>query len=363
MKNYFYIADFSLPNKSAYSIHVLKICDAFNELNKKKITLLIPHIQSGYSFKKIQRDYLLKFSPFIKSFYSKKIKLNFIKRIFLALNIYFFLKNKKKKFIISRSIITSLILAVLNIKNISDIHTQLTGITKIFFKFSKISFINKNLKFIFINERLRKMYNIEKNKSVILYDAVDYRDFKPTKKIKYKKTCFYSGSFAQGKGVEIISKVAKILPEYKFHLYGNTDTLIKLKILKQKNIIFKGFLNYSKLVKVINNYKVLLMPYQKKVGVLIEGIDVAKYFSPLKMFDYMASGKIIIASELEVYQKFLINKKNSLTIKSNSLAWAKKIKECFKSDKYDKLGTEARKNSKNYSWINRVIKIEDFYEK
>jgi len=59
----------------------------------------------------------------------------------------------------------------------------------------------------------------------------------------------------------------------------------------------------------------------------------------------------------------LINKKNSLIIKDNSLTWAKKIKECFKSDKYDKLGIEARKNSKKYSWINRVIKIKDFYEK
>jgi len=363
MKNYFYIADFSLPNKSAYSIHVLKICDAFNELNRKKITLLIPHIQRNYNFKKIQVDYLLKFSPVIKAFYLKKIKLNFIKRIFFALKIYFFLKNKKKKFIISRSIVTSLILAGLNIKNILEIHTQLTGITKIFFRFSKINFINKNLKFIFINERLRRMCNIEKKKSIILYDAVDHRDFKPTKKIKNKKTCFYSGSFAKGKGVEIISKVAKILPEYKFHLYGNIDTLNKSKILKQKNIIFKGFLTYSKLVKVIKNYKVLLMPYQKKVGVLIEGINVAKYFSPLKMFDYMASGKIIIASELEVYQKFLINKKNSLIIKDNSLTWAKKIKECFKSDKYDQLGTEARKDSKNYSWIKRVIKIKEFDEK
>ena len=363
MKNYFYIADFSLPNKSAYSIHVLKICDAFNELNKKKITLLIPHIQSDYSFKKIQTDYLLKFSPFIRSFYSKKVKFNFIKRIFLALKIYIYLKDKKKKFIISRSILTSLILAILNVKNILEIHTQLTGITKYFFKVSKIKFINKNLKFIFINEKLRKMYNVKKEKSIILYDAVDYRNFKPTKNSLNKKTCFYSGSFAKGKGVEIISKVAKILPEYKFHLYGNIDTLNDKKIFNQKNIIFKGFLTYSKLVKTINNYKVLLMPYQKEVGVLIEGINVAKYFSPLKMFDYMASEKIIIASKLEVYKKFLINKKNSLIVKDNSFIWAKTIKKCFKNDKYDQLGKAARKNSKDYSWIKRVIKIKEFNEK
>ena len=72
MENNFYIADFSLPNKSAYSVHVLKICDAFNELNKKKITLLLPYIQDDYSFKRIQKDYFLKFSPIIKKFFLKK---------------------------------------------------------------------------------------------------------------------------------------------------------------------------------------------------------------------------------------------------------------------------------------------------
>ena len=31
-KGLVYIADFSLPNMSAYALHVLKMCDAFSEL-------------------------------------------------------------------------------------------------------------------------------------------------------------------------------------------------------------------------------------------------------------------------------------------------------------------------------------------
>ena len=57
------------------------------------------------------------------------------------------------------------------------------------------------------------------------------------------------------------------------------------------------------------------------------------------------------------------NNSNSIIIKDNAFAWAKKIKECFKSNKYDYLGSTARENSKNYSWINRVIKIKEFNEK
>ena len=33
------------------------------------------------------------------------------------------------------------------------------------------------------------------------------------------------------------------------------------------------------------------MPYQKKIGVLIKNTNVENYFSPLKMFDYMALEK------------------------------------------------------------------------
>ena len=73
-KNVFYVADFSLPNKSAYSLHVLKICDAFNEIYNNKINLLIPHIHKNYSNKKIKNDFLLKKKQILKLF--TKIKKN-----------------------------------------------------------------------------------------------------------------------------------------------------------------------------------------------------------------------------------------------------------------------------------------------
>ena len=70
-------------------------------------------------------------------------------------------------------------------------------------------------------------------------------------------------------------------------------------------MIFKGFVRYSKLNNVLRKYKILLMPYDKQVGVLIENVFVQDYFSPLKLFDYMASGRVIIASNLKVYRNIL----------------------------------------------------------
>jgi len=145
IKNVFYVADFSLPNKSAYSLHVLKICDAFNEINKNKINLLLPHIHKNYSNKKIKNDFLLKKIPNIKSFYEKKKKLNFVLRILYSFKILKHVRKKNYSMIISRSIIPSLILAIFNIKNTLEIHSELTGITRIFFHIIKLNHVKKNL--------------------------------------------------------------------------------------------------------------------------------------------------------------------------------------------------------------------------
>ncbi len=182
-KKIIYIADFSLPNKSAYSLHVLKICDAFNEYTRKTTKLIIPFLDENYTSKKIKKDYKLKYKFEIKTFYKKKVKFNFIKKVFFSLKILNYIKFNKKNFIIiSRSIVPSLILSFFNIKNTLEIHTEMTGLTKFFFYLTKFEKVNQNLKYVFIHEKLRKKFNISKKKSIILIDAVDCRDFIGNKK-------------------------------------------------------------------------------------------------------------------------------------------------------------------------------------
>ncbi len=362
-KKIIYIADFSLPNKSAYSLHVLKICDAFNEYTKKTSKLVIPFLDENYTVKKIKKDYKLKHKFEIITFYKRKIKFNFVRRVFFSLKILNYIKLNKNNFlIISRSIIPSLILSFFNIKNTLEIHTEMTGLTKLFFYVTKFQKISQNLRYIFIHDNLRKKFNISKKKSIILIDAVDYRDFINSEKKLINNTCFYSGSFARGKGLELILKISKKLPQINFHLYGNRDTIFDKSLLKTapENIHFKGYITYTELTKRIKNYKVLLMPYQQKVGVLIKNINVENYFSPLKMFDYLAAGKIIIASNLPVYRNVLKHKKNSILLDNNPKNWCNFINQALKTNKLNYLGQAALINSKKYSWINRAKEIINF---
>ena len=60
------------------------------------------------------------------------------------------------------------------------------------------------------------------------------------------------------------------------------------------------------------------MPYQSKVSINSNNFDdeISKFISPLKMFEYLATGIPIISSDLKVLREiFGKSKKNSVLIK------------------------------------------------
>ena len=77
-----YIAETSLTNNSAYTHHVVKMCDAFSQLNQE-VVLYIPQLHKNFKYEDIEKKYLLlskkKFK--IKSLINFKLT-NFILKIF-----------------------------------------------------------------------------------------------------------------------------------------------------------------------------------------------------------------------------------------------------------------------------------------
>ena len=128
-KSLVYIADFSLPNMSAYALHVLKMCDAFSELNYS-VKLFLPFKQKTYNHNNIKKEFLLKRKFEIVSFFNKKKKFFFLTRFYFTFKIYSYLKKKNITNIYSRSIIPAIILSFLNYNVILEIHTEMTGFTK-----------------------------------------------------------------------------------------------------------------------------------------------------------------------------------------------------------------------------------------
>jgi hypothetical protein len=358
-----YIAELNLPTTSAYSIHVMKMCNALVKLGYKT---------DLYIFNKNKNINLYKYYNCEKKFNIAGLNLfkgnNFFIRIYFAIKIFFIFcfKSKKDNYIISRSILSALLLSLISNKVLLELHHEIKGFSKIFFNFfSKFIFFRNNIKFIFISRNLYNYFKIKNIKYLILDDAVDLNNFKKIKYKKFKKTCAYTGSFSKGKGVEKIIKIASFAKEINFHLYGDLiNSEINLdKIKSCHNVFYKGYCEYNQIPKILKSYDLLLLPYSKKVFVRSKNIEVGNYMSPLKLFDYLASKKIILAKNMQVYNHIL-TKKNSILINSdNPKKWAQKIKLIFNNQKkYSHLKQRAFNTAKKYTWQIRVKKIIGFFD-
>ena len=355
-----YISELSLPSNSGYAQHVLKICDAFSKTYKTNLY----SFKNKNEYKILQRNYLLKNKFNILPFQKKKFKVNFFFRVRYA----FWIKNniEKNSLILSRSILTSLVLSYWKINNILELHHPPTGLTKFIYNASRFFKLDSSIKYISISKNLKNFMKLKK--SIVLDDAVDITDYK-VKKIKPINYEFaYIGSLFKGKGLEIIIYLSKVFPKNNFYVFGDLKTLNKnifniKKLRKVKNLFFKGHIDYRKVPNILLSSKFLLMPYQNKVHVNSRGLEVSSFMSPLKLFDYLASGKILIASKLSVYSHILKNNQNSILVDGTNLEnWKIKIDYILKNyNSVKKLGKNAKKKSTKYTWINRAKKIIDLH--
>ena len=358
-KKLFYIAEIDLPSSSAYSIQVLKMCDAFSS-EGFDVTLFFMAKKKNISYKKIKNIYNLKNKI---NFYQILNNNNnsFISRFYFFFKIKIILDNESDYAIYSRSIITAFFLLLLNKKIILELHHNLKGFS---FYISKILFfkkIRKNIFFIFINKNLINLFSYSDIKYFILDDAVELDDFKIYKdsKITYKNTCVYCGSLTKGKGLDLIREISVLIKNIKFHVYGDTR-FVKIKSYKKyKNIKFLGYKPYREIPKILSKYQVLLMPYASKVYARSKNLEISNYMSPLKLFEYLASSRIILASKMRVYSHILKNNYNAILIKnSEPEIWSDFIKKIFlKPKKFSYLRNNAYKTVFNNTWNLRARKI------
>ena len=225
-----------------------------------------------------------------------------------------------------------------------------------------LGYINSDyiIKNIFISYQLKNLHFLGVKKFLILPDAVDVKNFPALKKInKIKKFC-YMGNFYSGRGIEKIYKLSKLFSKYTFHLYGKKDTQVKLN--NTKNLKIFDYVNYNFVPKLLAKYDVLLMPYEENVMVNSKSLNTAKYMSPLKMFDYLAAGKIIVSSNQKVLEEILKNNFNCFMVKKNNIkGWEEAILKITNYKNLNKICKNARKTAEKYTWNNRAKIIKKIY--
>ena len=359
MKNkLIYFSNSKLFSRKANSIQVVKMCNALK--NKFDVTLCA---YSNKYFNDINKFYGVDSNFLIENYYFEKFK---YLRIFNPLIILLRKKSQRKNIIVfSRNRFGAFFSVILKFDFFYEIHNKPNN------KINSLieSFILKSIyckKIIFISEALKKMYvdsklyNFDLKKSAVLHDGADFR--KKPKTNSKKVEIGYVGHLYKGRGIDLIVELAKRFSSYNFNIVGGEENDIKrIKKIASKNIILHGFIPPGEVNNTRDKFDILLMPY--KPGLSNEGssIDTSRWMSPLKLFEYMSSGKAIISTDLPVIREVL-NENNSILVPYDLESWVEKLDYLIKNEELrKKLGNYAHKDFiRNYTWEIRANKIFSF---
>lgn len=172
----------------------------------------------------------------------------------------------------------------------------------------------------------------------------------------------YTGHLYRGRGVELLLTVAAHLPKMKFLLAGgevqdveHLEMQIRQKHLS--NVIVTGFIPNAELPVYQVACDALLMPYQRQVAASSGG-DIARYLSPMKLFEYMACERPILSSNLPVLMEVLAPDFAILLPPDDVNSWVIALRN-LSGDVHQQaeLGRRARLNANRYTWEARAQQV------
>ena len=135
----------------------------------------------------------------------------------------------------------------------------------------------------------------------------------------------YIGNLYPGRGVELVVELAARLPDCTVEIVGGSDADLATWRARPvpANLRFVGFVPPGELAARYRSFDVLLMPYPRRgIGVASGANDTSRWCSPMKMFEYMASGVPMIASDLPVLGEVLIDGVNAtIAPAGDAAAW------------------------------------------
>lgn len=175
-------------------------------------------------------------------------------------------------------------------------------------------------------------------------------------------TVGYTGHLYPGRGAQLLIEIAEQLPQINFLIVGGEPQDISQfqRTASERNlhnVLLTGFIPNSELPLWQAACDVLLMPYQEKVSASSGG-NIARYLSPMKLFEYMAVQRAILSSNLPVLQEIL-NPQNAVLLPPNDVqAWVNALRQLQDDVEHRiRLGEQAQQDVTQYTWQRRASRI------
>ena len=227
---------------------------------------------------------------------------------------------------------------------------------------------------LFITQALRQVLEREQNvrvrpaEALIAPDGVDlerYLDLPSPAQARRQLglpeglTAGYTGHLYPGRGMDVLVAMARALPEIHFLWVGGrpsdvTQWRTQVAQMGLNNITLTGFVPNLQIPLYQAAGDILLMPYEHRVSVSGGG-NTADICSPMKMFEYMATGRAILSSDLAVLHEVLDETSAVFCPPEDPAAWISALNRLVADSGWrDRLASAARAKAAPYAWQARA---------
>lgn len=369
-----YIANVRIPTPRTHGLQIVKMCEAF-AINSAEVLLVVPRIKNitgkdVYQYYGVKQNFKIKYLPAINWLF-----LGFagfiLRELTFTVSVLAYGVNKRKNtdIIFSRSIFSLYVLSFFR-KNvffeIHDLPHRFSFVWK--FLFSRMTGIISTNQWK--AEQLRDKFGIPERKILVYPNGFDPELFKiqeskeELRKIlnlpQDKPIAMYTGHLYDWKGADVMAEAAGALPDVNFVFVGGTEedvALFRGKFKDLKNFFLLGHKPYIEMSKYLKSADVLVLPNSAKTE------ESRRATSPLKLFEYMASSRPIVASDLPSIREIVSDDEVCFVKPDSSQELSLALQKIIQDKKIAyNLATKSLEKSKKFSLDNRARAIAEFME-